>query len=197
MAINQLKAGVALSYVVLGLNNLVALLYTPYMLRMLGQSEFGLYSLVSSVIAYLTILDFGFGNAIVRYTAKFRAEGKQDEQYSMFGMFLVLYSIIGVISFFIGLAIYLNVENFFGNTMSVLEVTKAKIMILLMLFNLAITFPLSIFGSIISAYEDFVYVKIISIVRIVLSTITMVLLLSVGYKAVTLVIVTTVFNLLT
>jgi len=37
MAINQLKAGAALSYVVLGLNNLVALLYTPYMLRMLGQ----------------------------------------------------------------------------------------------------------------------------------------------------------------
>ena len=114
MAINQLKAGAALSYVVLSLNNLVALLYTPYMLRMLGQSEFGLYSLVSSVIAYLTILDFGFGNAIVRYTAKFRAEGKLEEQYSMFGMFLVLYSIIGIVSFFIGLAIYFNVEYLFG-----------------------------------------------------------------------------------
>lgn len=196
MAINQLKAGAALSYVVLSLNNLVALLYTPYMLRMLGQSEFGLYSLVSSVIAYLTILDFGFGNAIVRYTAKFRAEGKLEEQYSMFGMFLVLYSIIGIVSFFIGLAIYFNVEYLFGNTMTVLEVSKAKIMILLMLFNLAVTFPLSIFGSIISAYEDFVFVKLITIVRIILSTVTMVLLLSVGYKAITMVVVTTIFNVI-
>ena len=62
---NQLKAGVALNYALILLNSLVALLYTPYMLRMMGQSEFGLYSLVASVIGYLTILDLGFGNAIV------------------------------------------------------------------------------------------------------------------------------------
>ncbi len=74
MAINQLKAGAALNYVIIALNTLTGLLYTPYMLRCLGQNEYGLYSLVSSVIAYLTILDFGFGNAIIRYTAKFRAE---------------------------------------------------------------------------------------------------------------------------
>lgn len=70
---SQIKAGAFLSYVVVGLNSLVGILYTPYMLRMLGQSEYGLYSLAASVIAYLGIMDFGFGNAIIRYTAKFRA----------------------------------------------------------------------------------------------------------------------------
>ena len=91
MAVNQLKAGAALNYVVLGLSNLVGLLYTPYMLRMMGQSEYGLYSLVASVIAYLTIMDFGFGNAIIRYTAKFRAEGKlQDTPCSECSLFSTL-----------------------------------------------------------------------------------------------------------
>ena len=85
MAINQLKAGAFLSYVLLGVNTIIGLLYTPYLLRMLGKSEYGLYSLAASVIAYLTVLDLGFGNAIVRYTAKFRAEGKKEEQYEMFG----------------------------------------------------------------------------------------------------------------
>lgn len=42
----------------------------------MGQSEYGLYALVASVITYLTILDLGFGNAIIRYTAQFRAEKK-------------------------------------------------------------------------------------------------------------------------
>ena len=51
MAINQLKAGAFLSYVSIGLNNIVGLLYTPFMLRMMGQSEYGLYSLVASVVA--------------------------------------------------------------------------------------------------------------------------------------------------
>ena len=79
MMINQLKAGAALNYVSIMLNMVVGLVYTPYMLRMLGQSEYGLYSLAASIIAYLTVLDLGFGNAIVRYTAKFEAEGKKRE----------------------------------------------------------------------------------------------------------------------
>lgn len=91
MPTSQIKIGAILSYITLALNNLVGLLYTPFMLRMLGKSEYGLYSIAASVVAYLTILDLGFGNAIVRYTAKFRAENKQEEQYNMFGMFFLLY----------------------------------------------------------------------------------------------------------
>lgn len=78
MAINQLKAGVVLNYVLLFLHSLVGLVYTPYMLRSMGQSEYGLYSLVASVVAYLTVLDLGMGNAVVRYTAKYRAENKYE-----------------------------------------------------------------------------------------------------------------------
>lgn len=43
---NQRKIGALLSYATIGLQNLVGLLYTAYLLRMLGKSEYGLYSLV-------------------------------------------------------------------------------------------------------------------------------------------------------
>lgn len=195
MAVNQLKAGAALNYVVLGLSNLVGLLYTPYMLRMMGQSEYGLYSLVASVIAYLTIMDFGFGNAIIRYTAKFRAEGKLQEQYSMFGMFLILYSIIGVIAFLVGLGLYFNIDSLFGDTMTDYELGRARILMLIMIINLAFTFPLGIFGSIVTAYEDFVFQKVVQIVRIILNTVVMICLLKMGYRAVAMVVVQTIFNL--
>lgn len=197
MAVNQLKAGAVLNYAVLGINNLLGLLYMPFMLRMMGQSEYGLYSLVASVIAYLAIMDFGFGNAIIRYTAKFRAEGKLQEQYSMFGMFLLLYIGIGVIAFVAGLGLYFNVETIFGNTMTDYELGRARVLLLIMVFNLAVTFPMSIFGSIITAYEDFVFQKIVQIIRILLSTAVMICLLKMGYKAIALVIVQTVFNLAT
>jgi O-antigen/teichoic acid export membrane protein len=194
MKVNQLKAGAALSYVILGLSNVVGLLYTPYMLRMMGQSEFGLYSLVASVVAYLTILDLGFGNAIIRYTAKFRAEGKTEEQYSMFGMFIVLYSFIALLALAAGSALYFNVEAIFGSAMSADELGKARILMLLMVFNLVFTFPFSIFGSIITAYEDFIFQKVVQIVRIVLNTLIMVLLLKLGYRAIGMVVLITIFN---
>lgn len=197
MPVNQLKAGVVLNYVVIFLNTVVGLLYTPYMLRMMGQSEYGLYSLVASVIAYLTVLDLGFGNAIVRYTAKFRAEKKTEEQYEMFGMFFLLYLVIGIIAFGIGLGLYFNVDTLFGNTMTAVELGRARIMMLLLVANLAFTFPMSIWGSIIQAYEDFVFQKSLNIFRIILNTAVMICLLHFGYKAVAMVVVQTIFNVLT
>lgn len=194
---NQLKAGAALNYVSICLNMVVGLIYTPYMLRMLGQSEYGLYSLAASIIAYLTVLDLGFGNAIIRYTAKFRAEGKQREQEEMFGMFFILYIGIGVIAMIAGSVLSLNVENMFSRAMTDTEVSRTRIMLWLMTFNLAFTFPMSIWGSIMSAYERFVFQRIVSIIRSVLNPVVMILLLVIGYKAIAMVVVTTIFNVAT
>ncbi|OWV06478.1 lipopolysaccharide biosynthesis protein [Fibrobacter sp. UWH1] len=194
---SQLKIGALLSYVVLALQNMVGLLYTPFMLRMMGKSEYGLYSIAASIVAYLTVLDLGFGNAIVRYTAKYRAEGKQEEQYKMFGMFFLLYCLIGVVALCAGGVLYLNAENIFDSSMTMSEMHRTKIILALMVVNLAVTFPFSLFGSIITAYEQFVFQKVIAIARIVLNTATMIVLLNYGYKAVAMVVVTTIFNFLT
>lgn len=55
---SQLKIGAILNYAIIVLNTVVGLLYTPYMLRMMGQSEYGLYSIVASVIFLFD--NFGF-----------------------------------------------------------------------------------------------------------------------------------------
>lgn len=197
MSVNQLKAGAALNYVSIGLHTLISLLYTPYMLRMLGQSEYGLYALVGSVISYLTVLDLGFGNAIVRYTAKYKAEGKTEEQYRLFGMFFSLYFVIGIIAFIAGLGLYFNVENLFGDTMTAYELGRAKILMLIMIFNLAISFPFSIYGSILTAYEDFVFRKVFGIITTLFNVAVMIVLLHYGYKAIAMVVLSTIINIVT
>ena len=194
---NQLKAGAALNYTVIGLNILVGLLYTPFLLRILGQSDYGIYSLVASVISYLTVLDLGFSNAIIRYTAKFRAEGKIREQYELFGMFLILYTVIGGIAMVLGYGLYTHVDAWFGNTMTVEELDKTRTMLLLLIFNLSFTFPMSVFGAIIQAYERFVFPKVIHILRILLNTGIMILLLEMGYRVIAMVVLQTIFNFLT
>ena len=73
---NERKVGAILSYFVIVLNMVIGLIYTPYLTRMLGQAEYGLYSLIGSIISYLTVLDFGLGNAIIIYTTKYK--GKKE-----------------------------------------------------------------------------------------------------------------------
>ena len=106
-------------------------------------------------------------------------------------------SSIGIIAFGIGLGLYFNVGTLFGDTMTAVELDRARIMMLLLVANLAFTFPMSIWGSIIQAYEDFVFQKSLNIFRIILNTAVMICLLHFGYKAVAMVVVQTIFNVLT
>ena len=63
---SQLKIGIVLNYVNMILGNLIPIFYTPIMLTLLGQSEYGLYKLASSVTSYLSLISMGLGSAITR-----------------------------------------------------------------------------------------------------------------------------------
>ena len=193
----EIKIGAILSYVIIVVNMLIGVLYTPILTAKLGQTEYGLYSLVTSIISYLTILDFGFGNAIIIYTTRYRNKNEKDKEQKLHGMFFIIYTIIGIIAGIIGVILWLNVDKLFGNTMSADELSKAKILMAILTFNLVVTFPLSIFSSIITSYEKFVFSKILNLARIILNPIVMLILLNFGIKSVGLVILVTVLNITT
>lgn len=192
----QRKLGALLSYVSIIANTLVQLLYTPFLISKLGQSEYGLYSLIASVIGYLTVLDLGFGNAIIVYTSKYRAQKKYEEEKKLHGMFRVIFGIIGVVAALIGIILFLNVNNLFGKTMTIAELNEAKIMMLILAFNLFLTFQFSIYSSIISAYEKFTFQKIMSIANTLLKPVLMIPLLFLGYKAIAMTVVITLVNII-
>ena len=194
--VSQLKIGVVLSYVYLILSSIISIIYTPVMLRLLGQSEFGLFNLANSVVGYLGILNLGLGNAIVRYISKCRAINDIEGEYNLNGMFIVIYSILGFIVAISGVILLFNIDNIFSGSLSNIELEKMKYIMGLMVFNLAVSFPFSVFDSIIIAYEKFVFPKIIGIIRSILNPMIMLPLLFMGYKSITMTLVSTILNLL-
>lgn len=196
MKVNQLKAGAILSYISILITIIIALLYTPIMIRFLGQSEYGLYAMIGSVSAYLSIMDLGLGNAIVRYVARNRSIGDKESEARLNGMFLFLYSIIGVMTVFVGVLLYNSVQKVFGTSLTTIELEKAKIMIIILIINFAISFPLSIFGSIMQAYERFIAVKFVGIIRTIMNPIITLPFLFLGYGSIVLVLISTIINIL-
>ena len=192
---NQRKWGAALSYVNICATLAVGLLYTPVMLRLLGQSEYGLYALIGSFAGYLGVLDLGLGNTIVRYTARNRAVGTSEREAELNGLFLVLYSGIGLLTVIVGGIMYSQMETLFGATLDAGEMARARIMMLLLIGNFAFTFPLSIFASIMQAYERFIFLRVVNILRVLLNPCIVLPLLLLGYGSVMMVVVTTVLNL--
>lgn len=197
MAVNQLKSGAVLSYITLALNSVIGLLYTPFLTLKLGQAEYGLYSLAVAVVGNLTVLDFGFGNAVIRYTSKLRAENRERELKEMLGMFFIIFSFVALLCVAIGAGLFLSIDSLFSYKMTAEELDKMRIIIPLLIFNLAFTFLMSVYRSVIVAYERFVFQKVLNLVRIVLNPVVMIIFLLYGYKAVTMVVLQTVFNVLT
>lgn len=191
---SQRKKGAILSYLSIIISTGVQLLYTPFLIRMLGQSEYGLYSLIASLIGYLTVLDLGFGNAVIVYTAQCKATNNIEKEKKIQGMFKIIFYILSLIIIFLGIILYFNINNVFGSTMTTNEISKAKIMVIILIFNLGLTFAFNIYSSIISAYEKFVYQKIIAIASTLFKPIIMIPLLFMGYKSITMCVVITIIN---
>lgn len=195
MKVNQLKAGVVLSYLYVFMQTVILMFYTPVMLRLLGKSEYGLYSLVYSVVSYLSVLNFGFGSAFVRYYSRYKAMDKQEKIDNLNGMFLIIFCVIGVISLICGSFLDLNVENLFKNKLTIAEIEKAKVLVKIMVFNISIMFPSAAFDAIITANEEYVFQKAVKLVSVVVNPFLVLPLLLMGYKSIALVLVTTVINI--
>lgn len=193
---NQLKEGVILSYIIIFTNVLVGLLFVPYLIKTLGQSEFGLYSLILSLIGYLSLIDVGFSKTLVRFTSKLNAKGDLQGQYELFGLCFNLFTFFGVIVSLLGLVLYYNLDIFLVNTMSFDEIELVKKMVLVVIFNVLLSFPLGIFGSILIAYERFIFQRSIELFKVIISTMLMILALEIGYGALQLIFIIALSNIL-
>ena len=193
--LNQIKVGAMLSYIALILSTTISLVYTPFMVRTLGNGEYGIFSLVNSTIAYLTILGFGFEAAIIRYTTKYRVEGRQDKEHALHGMFFALYSLIGIVALILGFVLAKNVPLIFGAKLLPEEIGITQKLMYLASINVAITFPFSIFASIVTAYERFIFSKSMQALRSILNPLLMTFVLLFGSRSVGMILVATFINI--
>ena len=191
MLINQKKAGVILSYISEGIKVISGLVYTPIMLRLLGQSEYGLYQLVYSVVSYLSLLSFGFTASYIRFYSRAKAKNEEDEVRRLNGMFMIIFLIIAIICILCGAVMVGNIELIFGDGLTPEEYPTARILMSLMVANLALTFPNSVFDSFTSANERFFFQKLLVVFQNFLNPFLTLPLLIMGYGSIGIVCITT------
>ncbi|MBT9776249.1 oligosaccharide flippase family protein [Clostridium sp. MCC353] len=191
MQISQRKAGVILSYAGEVVKILVSIIYTPIMLRLLGQSEYGLYQLVYSVISYLSLLSLGFGSSYLRFYSRYKAQNDEEKIAKLNGMFMLIFCSISVICILCGIVMIGNIQSIFGTGLTNREYNTAKILMRLLVVNLAMTFPNSVFNCSITAHEKFLFQKLLILLQNIGSPFLTLPLLIMGYGSVGIVIATT------
>lgn len=181
------KYGAALSVANMVISLIIGALYTPIVLRFLNQSEYGVYTLSLSLVAYLSLLDMGFGNTLVRFSARARAENKPEKD--IYGMFLILYLGVALVALIAGICMSFNIESFFDKSFTAAETQQLKTLFFIMLINTTLVFPNSVFSSIIRSNQRFVFANILNLVMNVGRHAVTVLFLLMGGKTVSMALV--------
>ncbi len=195
MKTNQLKGGAALSYVSIFLTNVVGLFLTPFIIRSLGSAEYGLYTMIGALVGYISILDFGLNNTVIRYVAKYKAKKDNIGEENFLAHSFIMYFFISLLVCIVGTIIYLNLDDLYSETLTPDQIDKAKIMMSVLTFNLAISLPGGAFTGICYGYEEFIKPKTINIIRYLVRSGLVVAILIYGGGAVGLVILDTILNL--
>ena len=165
MKINQRKAGVILSYAGQLTKILISIIYTPIMLRLLGQSEYGLYQLVYSVVSYLSLLSLGFSSSYMRFYSRNKAQRDEDGVARLNGMFLLIFTSLSIVCVLCGCVMLGNIKGIFGSGLTDSEYSTARILMALLVVNLALTFPNSVFSCAITAHEKFLFQKFLILLQ--------------------------------
>lgn len=182
--VSQLKTGIILSYLNMGLGNLIPFFYTPVMLKLLGQNEYGLYKLSSSVTSYLSLISLGLGGAITRYLIKAREEEGEQAEKRMLGLFIIIFRIIAIVSFVIGILIVLNLDIWYMEALSDVELSRMCILVFLMVCNTALSFSVSPYISAVSSHEKFIILQIINILTTCISPLLNIFALLLGFGSI-------------
>lgn len=182
--VSELKMGVVLSYVNLAIGSIIPMIYTPIMLRLLGKAEYGLYSLSSSVIGYLSLLNFGMGSTIVRYVTKYRVENNKQREQETIGLFLTLYCILAALVLVGGGVLAFGAPTFFSQGLTEAEIEKLQILIAIMAVNTAVSFPISVFSSVIIAHERYIFSRCIDMLSTIVVPVANIAMLYLGLGSV-------------
>lgn len=177
--ISQVKLGAILSYISLAINIVIGLVYTPWMIRSIGQSDYGLYALAMSVIN-MFIFDFGLGTAVQRFIAKYIAEGDLKKANEFVSITMKMYITISVVILGLLLLIYVFLPSIYkGLTPD--ELRKFKVIFAVASIFSVISFPLLPADGVLSGNEKFAQVKICDFIHKILQVSSMAICLWFGF----------------
>jgi O-antigen/teichoic acid export membrane protein len=149
----QIIKNVGSSWFSLGVNILVGVFLSPFILHRLGDAAFGIWVLIFSLTGYYGIFDFGIRSSIIRYVSKYTATQDMEEVNGLINTATFTYTCVGMLSMVITLVGCIYVDRVF-EVQAEFQST-ARWLMLVVGTSVALGFPLGVFGGILEGLQKF------------------------------------------
>jgi O-antigen/teichoic acid export membrane protein len=191
----ELVKNVGSSWFALGMNVLVGLFLSPYILHRLGDEAFGLWVLIFSVTGYYGLFDLGIRSSIIRYVAKYSAVGDNEQLNALINTALIAYGAIGSICLVVTLIGTRYVDAWFTVPASFL--TTARWLLLMVGASVALGFPLGVFSGILEGLQRFYLLNSTTVASTIIRAVLIIIALQHGGGLLSVALITVSLPLLT
>jgi O-antigen/teichoic acid export membrane protein len=174
LVINALSNWLALAVI-----TLVGFFLTPFIIKHLGKTGYGIWVLLADLVGYQSLLDLGVTSATARYVALYVGQRNKQALQETLSTSLLLFTFIAILI----LCIMLGGASFLSQFFNVSPEYQGDFIRVVQILgvSIAIGFPASLFGAIIRAHERYFIFNIVSIIITLFRAGIIILLLSRGF----------------
>ncbi|MEG1905827.1 MAG: oligosaccharide flippase family protein [Gordonibacter sp.] len=165
---NPRKTGALASYAYAAAQVIVNLLYVPLLLNGIGQSEYGLYQMIGSLMAYLTIIGSTLSVGITRYYCAYFAANDTKRMAETLAAAKRIYSIASVLAIGITILLAGAFQLLYAPILSSYEMQESLIILGVLALNVVITMHNTINVAVINTHEKFAFLKLTQLASVAL-----------------------------
>jgi len=185
----QIIKNVGSSWFALGVNILVGVFLSPFILHRLGDAAFGIWVLIFSVTGYYGIFDFGIRSSIIRYVSKYTATHDLEEVSGLLNTAMFTYTCVGALSLLITFVGCVYVDRIFHIPPAFYS--TARWLLLIVGTSVALGFPFGVFGGMLEGLQKFYVLNWTNIIfSSLLRVVLIVFYLNRGYGLLTVALIT-------
>ena len=177
-------AGITLSYVNTFLNMVCGLFLSAFLLRSLGDTDYGVYQTVSSFANYLVLLEFGTGTVMTRNLSACRARNAtKDEIEKNVSTIWTITNVLSLVIIAVSALFYLSLGSIYSNSLDAGQIEYAKQIFVVITVFLLVSFYLQTLNGITLAFEHYTFTSKTSIMKVVSRTVLLIVLVPIIKKA--------------
>ena len=180
---------VATRYLSVAAEMAIGLITLPFNLHHLGTEAYGLWMLTAGVTIHFSILDLGYGGAMVKFIAQYRAHKDTRALNEIASTLFFLFAGFGVLAYLVVVGLAFNLDHVFRITQAQADI--GKWILLIIGVNVAINFPFSVYGGVSSGFQRYDINNLVAILSNLLVAAVNIAVVLAGYGLLTLVAATT------
>ena len=153
----SLKLNALSNWVALSVNIMIGFVLTPVIVKHLGQTRFGMWTLASSLVGYFGLVKMGVGTGVLRYVPMYRGKGDKEKVDVTISTGMAFYTGVGLAIFMLCWLFADSIAAFFRAD------TEFATLVRITGLAVALECPTQILDTAIRSYESFVYVNVVAI----------------------------------